>query len=134
MQREGYLTAFLPVNHRHRQTGASKYTNLGRLWASVSDLFGVIWLLAGVLALLATHCKRRIRILPQGLALCLIAGWQAVLLIHLSPGIPLSPSLHRAGGWESRAKPLLLVAVLRLPGRKFAERSDANFLKYRSGF
>jgi dolichol-phosphate mannosyltransferase len=44
MQREGYLTAFLPVNHRHRQTGASKYTNLGRLWASLSDLCGVIWL------------------------------------------------------------------------------------------
>ncbi|MDB5427473.1 MAG: glycosyl transferase [Phenylobacterium sp.] len=44
MQREGYLTAFRPVNHRHRQTGASKYTNLGRLWASLSDLFGVIWL------------------------------------------------------------------------------------------
>ncbi|THD60549.1 glycosyltransferase family 2 protein [Phenylobacterium sp.] len=44
MQREGYLTAFRPVNHRHRQTGASKYTNLGRLWASLSDLFGVMWL------------------------------------------------------------------------------------------
>jgi len=44
MQREGYLTAFRPVNHRHRQTGASKYTNLGRLWASLSDMFGVIWL------------------------------------------------------------------------------------------
>ena len=44
MQREGYLTAFRPVGHRHRQTGASKYTNLGRLWASLSDLFGVVWL------------------------------------------------------------------------------------------
>jgi len=44
MQREGYRTAFRQVNHRHRQTGASKYTNLGRLWASVSDLMGVIWL------------------------------------------------------------------------------------------
>jgi dolichol-phosphate mannosyltransferase len=44
MQREGYQTAFRPVNHRHRQTGASKYTNLGRLWASLSDLCGVIWL------------------------------------------------------------------------------------------
>jgi len=44
MQREGYLTAFRPVSHRHRQTGVSKYTNLGRLWASLSDLFGVIWL------------------------------------------------------------------------------------------
>jgi glycosyltransferase involved in cell wall biosynthesis len=44
MQREGYQTAFRPVNHRHRQTGASKYTNLGRLWASLSDLYGVMWL------------------------------------------------------------------------------------------
>ena len=44
MVREGYQTAFLPVNHRHRTTGRSKYTNLGRLWVSLSDLFGVIWL------------------------------------------------------------------------------------------
>jgi hypothetical protein len=32
------------VNHRHRQSGRSKYTNFGRLVASLSDLFGVIWL------------------------------------------------------------------------------------------
>jgi glycosyltransferase involved in cell wall biosynthesis len=44
MRREGFEIAFRPVNHRHRQTGASKYTNLGRLWASLSDLFGVVWL------------------------------------------------------------------------------------------
>jgi glycosyltransferase involved in cell wall biosynthesis len=44
MLREGYRTAFAPVNHRHRQAGRSKYTNLGRLWASVSDLAGMIWL------------------------------------------------------------------------------------------
>lgn len=44
MLREGYRTAFQPVNHRHRQTGRSKYTNLGRLWASASDLLGVMWL------------------------------------------------------------------------------------------
>ena len=44
MLREGYQVAFQPVNHRHRQTGQSKYTNLGRLWASLSDLFGVMWL------------------------------------------------------------------------------------------
>ncbi|MDB5418615.1 MAG: glycosyl transferase [Phenylobacterium sp.] len=44
MVREGYETAFLPVNHRHRTTGRSKYTNLGRLWVSLSDLMGVIWL------------------------------------------------------------------------------------------
>ena len=44
MLREGYGTAFLPVGHRPRTTGASKYTNLGRLWASLSDLRGVMWL------------------------------------------------------------------------------------------
>ncbi|HEY3696393.1 glycosyltransferase family 2 protein [Phenylobacterium sp.] len=44
MIREGYQVAFQPVNHRHRRTGASKYTNLGRLWASASDLLGVVWL------------------------------------------------------------------------------------------
>ena len=44
MRREGYAVAFRPVNHRHRQTGRSKYTNLGRLWASLSDLGGVMWL------------------------------------------------------------------------------------------
>jgi len=44
MQREGYRTEFRAVNHRHRRTGRSKYTNLGRLWASLSDLAGVIWL------------------------------------------------------------------------------------------
>ncbi|MDP1617214.1 glycosyltransferase family 2 protein [Phenylobacterium sp.] len=44
MLREGYEVAFRPVGHRHRQTGASKYTNLGRLWASASDLLGVMWL------------------------------------------------------------------------------------------
>ncbi len=44
MLREGYHVEFRPVNHRHRQTGRSKYTNLGRLAASLSDLFGVMWL------------------------------------------------------------------------------------------
>lgn len=44
MLREGYEVAFRPVNHRHRETGQSKYTNLGRLWASLSDLLGVMWL------------------------------------------------------------------------------------------
>ena len=44
MIREGYSVAFEPVNHRHRTTGVSKYNNLGRLWASLSDLRGVMWL------------------------------------------------------------------------------------------
>lgn len=44
MIREGYHVAFEPVGHRARTVGASKYTNLGRLWASLSDLLGVMWL------------------------------------------------------------------------------------------
>ena len=44
MLREGYEAAFEPVGHRPRQAGRSKYTNLGRLWASLSDLAGVMWL------------------------------------------------------------------------------------------
>jgi hypothetical protein len=44
MIREGYEIAFEPVGHRQRQTGRAKYTNLGRLWASLSDLSGVMWL------------------------------------------------------------------------------------------
>ena len=44
MIREGFTVAFEPVNHRPRTTGSSKYTNLGRLWAALSDLLGVMWL------------------------------------------------------------------------------------------
>jgi dolichol-phosphate mannosyltransferase len=44
MLREGFEIAFEPVNHRPRESGRSKYSNLGRLWASLSDLLGVIWL------------------------------------------------------------------------------------------
>ena len=34
----------MPVNHRPRLTGASKYTNLGRVLVSVFELLGVRWL------------------------------------------------------------------------------------------
>lgn len=44
MLREGYCVAFEDVGHRARTSGASKYTNLGRLWVSLSDLMGVMWL------------------------------------------------------------------------------------------
>lgn len=44
MQREGWQVRFVPVNHRPRLTGASKYTNFGRLLVSVQDLLGVRWL------------------------------------------------------------------------------------------
>lgn len=44
MSREGYTCAFLPVSHRARETGRSKYTNIGRLRVSIADLRGVLWL------------------------------------------------------------------------------------------
>lgn len=42
--REGWRVEFVPVNHRPRLTGASKYTNFGRLLVSGQDLLGVRWL------------------------------------------------------------------------------------------
>ena len=44
MLREGVGVGFVPVNHRPRLTGRSKYTNFGRLLVSVQDLLGVRWL------------------------------------------------------------------------------------------
>jgi glycosyltransferase involved in cell wall biosynthesis len=43
-QREGGRVAYVPVNHRPRLQGASKYTNFGRLLVSVQDLLGMRWL------------------------------------------------------------------------------------------
>jgi dolichol-phosphate mannosyltransferase len=42
--RDGSLVEYLDVNHRARETGASKYTNLSRLAAALTDLIGVSWL------------------------------------------------------------------------------------------
>lgn len=42
--REGADVRFVPVNHRPRLAGRSKYTNFGRLLVSVQDLLGVMWL------------------------------------------------------------------------------------------
>src|SRR5579863_4488276 len=44
MLRDGVGVGFVPVNHRPRLTGRSKYTNFGRLLVSVQDLLGVRWL------------------------------------------------------------------------------------------
>ncbi|MFY2763844.1 glycosyltransferase family 2 protein [Arenimonas sp. MALMAid1274] len=45
MQRAGWQTVSVPVNHRPRGAGASKYTNLGRALVGVRDLMGVAWLI-----------------------------------------------------------------------------------------
>jgi dolichol-phosphate mannosyltransferase len=46
MRREGQGIAFVPVGHRARTAGTSKYTNFGRLLVSVNDLLGVRWLIS----------------------------------------------------------------------------------------
>ncbi len=45
MRGDGHDVEFVDVNHRPRGSGQSKYTNFGRLWAAVSDLRGVVWLI-----------------------------------------------------------------------------------------
>lgn len=46
MQRAGWQTVSVPVNHRPRAAGTSKYTNLGRALVGIRDLMGVAWLIA----------------------------------------------------------------------------------------
>jgi len=45
MQRAGWRTVSVPVNHRARSTGVSKYNNLNRALVGISDLLGVAWLI-----------------------------------------------------------------------------------------
>ncbi|MGY4514735.1 glycosyltransferase family 2 protein [Lysobacter sp. HA18] len=45
MQRAGWQTVSVPVNHRHRASGVSKYNNLNRALVGISDLRGVSWLI-----------------------------------------------------------------------------------------
>ncbi|MFC3550720.1 glycosyltransferase family 2 protein [Lysobacter cavernae] len=45
MQRAGWKTVSVPVNHRPRSAGVSKYNNLGRALVGIADLRGVAWLI-----------------------------------------------------------------------------------------
>ncbi|KAF1709245.1 dolichol-phosphate mannosyltransferase [Pseudoxanthomonas kalamensis DSM 18571] len=45
MQRAGWQTVSVPVSHRPRTSGVSKYNNLQRALAGISDLRGVAWLI-----------------------------------------------------------------------------------------
>ena len=45
MQRAGWRTLSVPVNHRPRTCGVSKYDNLGRALVGMADLRGVAWLM-----------------------------------------------------------------------------------------
>ena len=44
MQRAGARVVSVPVNHRPRERGTSKYGLFDRLWVGIDDLFGVAWL------------------------------------------------------------------------------------------
>ena len=44
-QREGYEVISLPVNHRERTRGTSKYGLNNRLWVGIVDLWGLRWLI-----------------------------------------------------------------------------------------
>ena len=44
-QREGFDVVSVPVNHRERTRGTSKYGLHNRLWVGIVDLFGVMWLI-----------------------------------------------------------------------------------------
>lgn len=46
MKREGFEVEFMPVGHRAREYGSSKYGNLGRLAVAFRDILGVVWLKA----------------------------------------------------------------------------------------
>lgn len=44
VQRNGGAVVSVPVNHRSRERGTSKYGIHNRLWVGIVDLFGVAWL------------------------------------------------------------------------------------------
>jgi dolichol-phosphate mannosyltransferase len=46
MQRAGWKTVSIPVNHRNRTFGVSKYGNLGRALVGLRDLRGMAWLIS----------------------------------------------------------------------------------------
>jgi dolichol-phosphate mannosyltransferase len=45
MQRAGWKTMSIPVHHRPRTAGVSKYRNLERALVGLRDLRGVAWLI-----------------------------------------------------------------------------------------
>lgn len=45
VKREGLTIALMPVGHRPRVAGVTKYGVMNRLWVGIADLVGVMWLL-----------------------------------------------------------------------------------------
>jgi glycosyltransferase involved in cell wall biosynthesis len=44
LQMEGFRVTEVPVSHRHRRAGTSKYGTWGRLWTGLADLWAVRWM------------------------------------------------------------------------------------------
>ena len=65
MQRAGWRSLSVPVGHRPRLHGHSKYDNLGRALVGISDLCGVLWLLRrGTRALADERAKQDMGVMP----------------------------------------------------------------------
>ncbi|MFL2933926.1 MAG: glycosyltransferase family 2 protein [Thalassobaculaceae bacterium] len=45
VKRENFRVEVVPVNHRHRAYGQSKYANIDRLLVGIPDLIGMMWLI-----------------------------------------------------------------------------------------
>jgi dolichol-phosphate mannosyltransferase len=45
VKRAGFASQSVPVGHRQRTAGPSKYGMLDRLWVGLADLRGVAWLM-----------------------------------------------------------------------------------------
>jgi dolichol-phosphate mannosyltransferase len=56
-QREGCEVVSLPVNHRERTRGTSKYGLHNRLWVGIVDLFGVSWLIRRASPRISIHTE-----------------------------------------------------------------------------
>lgn len=59
MIRQGGRVISVPVNHRPRQRGTSKYGLWNRLWVGIVDLFGVMWLMKRPVAPRVTEIEGR---------------------------------------------------------------------------
>jgi dolichol-phosphate mannosyltransferase len=58
VKRAGWQSVSVPVNHRERSTGVSKYNNLNRAWVGLADLRGVGWLIRRSKVTAATEAPR----------------------------------------------------------------------------
>jgi dolichol-phosphate mannosyltransferase len=59
MIRQGGQVISVPVNHRPRERGVSKYGLWNRLWVGIVDLFGVMWLMKRPVAPKVTEVEGR---------------------------------------------------------------------------